>query len=243
MQLDNKVYLISYLILSYLILHPFALSSTPPFLKDHALRTGKFHVTPLPKTTSPQSFNDLKPVAITPIPSLICEDFVFNWAYPKIVKNMDTQQFGNIKSTSTSHCLVSLLDFSLSHLDKRNTSLVLAFADFKKAFDLVDHTVLLNKVIEIGINPNLTAWLANFLTDRRQAVRYQGAVFFLKHLTCRVPQRTKMGPLCFLMMINDALTDTSHRWKYVDDCTVGILVNNRMPDYSPLQATLGRLQT
>ena len=155
---------------------------------------------------------------------------------------MDTQQFGNIKSISTSHCLVSLLDLILSHLDKRNTYVALAFIDFKKAFDLVDYTVLLNKVIETGLNHNLTAWLADFLTDRRHAVRYQGAVSSIKHLTCGVPQGTNMGPLCFLVLINDALTDTSHRWKYVDDCTVGILVNNRTPDYSTLQATLDRLQ-
>jgi len=51
-----------------------------------------------------------------------------------------------------------------------------------------------------------------------------------------------MGPLCFLILINDALTDTSHSWKYVDDSTVGIPVNTRAPDYSPLQATLDRLQ-
>ena len=70
---------------------------------------------------------------------------MFNWAYTKIVKNTDTQQFGNIKSTSASHCLVSLLDFIPIHLDKRNISLALAFIDLKKTFDLVDHTVLLNK--------------------------------------------------------------------------------------------------
>ncbi|XP_063855765.1 uncharacterized protein LOC135097707 [Scylla paramamosain] len=52
-----------------------------------------------------------------------------------------------------------------------------------------------------------------------------------------------MGPLCFLLLINDALTDTPPRWKYVDDCTVGIPVSTKNPDYSPLQAILERLQT
>ena len=52
-----------------------------------------------------------------------------------------------------------------------------------------------------------------------------------------------MGPLCFLILINDALTNTPHRWKYVDDSTVGIPVYTKSPDFSSLQATLESLQT
>ena len=51
-----------------------------------------------------------------------------------------------------------------------------------------------------------------------------------------------MGPLCFLLLINDALQDTPHRWKYVDDSTVGITINNTNPDYTPLQDHLNSLQ-
>ena len=201
------------------------------------------YVTPIPKITNPQTFNDLRPVAITPIPSLICEDFVFDWSYSKIINHIDAKQFGNIKATSTSHYLVNFLEFIHSNLDKRDTSLALAFVDFRKAFDLVDHTVVVNKAINLGLSPHLVAWLADFLSNRQQAVRYQGSVSSFRHLTCGVPQGTKMGPLCFLMMINDALTDTPHRWKYVDDCTVGITVDNRAPNYTALQDTLDRLQT
>ena len=156
---------------------------------------------------------------------------------------IDTQQFGNIKSTSTSHYLVSFLEFVHSHLDKRNTSLAIAFVDFRKAFDLVDHTVVINKAITLGLSPYLIAWLADFLSGRRQAVRYQGSVSSFQQLICGVPQGTKMGPLCFLILINDALVHTPHRWKYVDDCTVGVPVNNTNPDFSALQSTLNQLQT
>ena len=166
-----------------------------------------FLCNPIPKTTSPQSLTDLGPIAITPLPSLICEDFVFDWAYSDIKTTIDSQQFGNMKSSSTTHCLVSFLDFIHSHLDKRNTSHAVAFVDFRKAFDLVDHTVVITKAISLGLNPNLITWLAGFLHGRRQAVRYQGCVSF-QHLICGIPQGTKRGPLCFLILINDALTDT-----------------------------------
>ncbi|MPC40784.1 hypothetical protein E2C01_034352 [Portunus trituberculatus] len=51
-----------------------------------------------------------------------------------------------------------------------------------------------------------------------------------------------MGPLCFLILINDALTNTLHCWKYVDDCTVGVPIDNKKPKLSALQATLEQLQ-
>ena len=198
-------------------------------------------VTPIPKSPNPQSLNDLRPIAITPIPSLICEDFVFQWTYPKIEKHIDPQQFGNVKSCSTSHYLVNFLDFLYKNLERRKTSLAVAFIDFKKAFDLVDHTTILTKAVHLGFPPNLISWIAAFLSNRHQAVRYQGQVSSLQHLTCGVPQGTRMGPLCFLTLINDALHDTPHRWKYVDDCTVGVALDNTELDYTPLQSTLNRL--
>ena len=136
------------------------------------------YITLIPKTPSPQSLNDLRPVAITPIASLLCEDFVFDWAYTKIKNSLDIKQFGNIKATSTTHYLTSFLEFVHGHLDKRNTSLAVAFVDFRKAFDLVDHTVVIKKAISLGLPHTLVAWLADFLTGRRQSVRYQGCLCF-----------------------------------------------------------------
>ena len=55
------------------------------------------------KEKLPQSLNDLRLIAITPLPSLICEDFVFDWAYSDIKTSIDSQQFGNMKCSSTTH--------------------------------------------------------------------------------------------------------------------------------------------
>ncbi|MPC35053.1 hypothetical protein E2C01_028463 [Portunus trituberculatus] len=150
-----------------------------------------------PQDPNPQSLSGLRPVAVTPIPSLICEDLVFEWAYNKISNSLDIQQFGNIRATSTSYYLMSFLDFIHSHLDKRNTSLAVAFVHFRKGFDLVDHTVVINKAIKLGLPPHLTEWLADFLTER-QAARYQNYTSSFQQLICGVPQGTKMGPLSFL---------------------------------------------
>ncbi|XP_050717437.1 uncharacterized protein LOC126999149 [Eriocheir sinensis] len=77
---------------------------------------------------------------------------------------------------------------------------------------------------------------------RQQIVRTQDSVYSPQQLTCSVPQGTKIGYLCFLVVINNAIMDTPHRWKYVDDCNLGFPVKNRAPDYAPLQASLDNLQ-
>ena len=152
-------------------------------------------------------------------------------------------QYGNMRKSSTTHYLVSFLDFLQKNLDKRKTSLAVTFIDFKKAFDLVDHQTVINKAIALGFPTCLVSWLTDFLSDRSQVVRYRGAVSTPQSLSCGVPQGTKMGPLSFLILINDALSDVTHRWKYVDDCTVGLTVDNTSPDYSPLQEYLNTLLT
>ncbi|MPC40783.1 hypothetical protein E2C01_034351 [Portunus trituberculatus] len=152
------------------------------FLSTHVQWIGKHHLSHL--SPSPESLNDFRPISITPIPSLMCEDFVFDWAYNKISNSLDIQQFGNIRATSTFQYLISFLDFIHSHLNKRNTSLAVAFVDFRKAFDLVDNIVVINKAIRLGLPPHLTAWLADFLTGRQQAIRYQNYISSFQQLIC-----------------------------------------------------------
>ena len=146
-----------------------------------------------------------------------------------------------IRGSSTAHCLIDFLDFIYKELEKRKTSVTATFIDFQKAFDLVDHTTVLRKAITMGVRVGLVPWLADFLTNRRQAVRFQGSVSDFLPITCGVPQGTKIGPLLFLILINDALLDTPQRMKYVDDCTIASSVCTTNPNYSPTQSTLNLL--
>lgn len=66
--------------------------------------------------------------------------------------------------SSITHCLVNFIDFLHIHLDKRNTTLDVASVDFRKTFDLADHTVVLCKIVQLGFPPHLAAWLADYLS-------------------------------------------------------------------------------
>lgn len=101
-----------------------------------------------------------------------------------------------------------MLDFIHQNLDNRDAFLAQTCIDFRKAFDLVDHTTVNKMAIHLNLLYHLISWLCDFLSGRRQVTQYQNTISTHHQLNFEIPQGTKMGPLCFLMIINDALTDT-----------------------------------
>ena len=76
--------------------------------------------------------------------------------------------------------------------------------DFSKAFDLVNHTVLINKIIDMGVRRNIIPWLCDFLHRRQQCVRYKSDLSNNVFLNAGVPQGKTFGPIGFQMIINSA---------------------------------------
>ena len=105
----------------------------------------------------------------------------------------------------------------------------MVYLDFAKAFDKVDHGVLLHKIIILGITGKLGVWLYHFLTGRAQFVRLQGCVSFDSPVISGVPQGTVLGPLLFIILmcdINSGITSSSmvsfadDTRLYYDDCAI-----------------------
>ena len=178
-------------------------------------------IIPVPKKPCPGSPGDLRPISLTPTFSKVLEKIIVPLITEDLRPALDVHQYGNMKGTSTAHYLIRLNHNLLTDLEKPGTLFSMVMFDFRKGFDLVDHTILTQKMIQLGLRAQYTKWITSFLSDRQQRVKMpDGSLSGWKKITCGTPQGTLLGPISFLAMINDAATSTDNRLKYVDDLTI-----------------------
>ena len=121
---------------------------------------------------------------------------------------LNDAQHGFSKNRSCETQLISTIrDFSNCLNNKKQTDAI--FLDFSKAFDKVDHQIILSKLHDCGINPTLVSWCESFLLGRSQTVTVDGTESSPKPVPSGVPQGTVLGPLFFLVYINDISNNIS----------------------------------
>ena len=111
-------------------------------------------------------------------------------------------QHGFRNGHSCETALHELISYLNENRNKRAISLLL-FIDFRKAFDLVDTNILLRKLFHYGFSNSAIELIANYFKDRFQSVKYDKKMSPLLSITLGVPQGSVLGPLFFLIMIND----------------------------------------
>ena len=125
------------------------------------------------------------------------------------------------KAYSTELALIEITDYIKRLLDERNY-VISIFIDFKKAFDTIDHEILLYKLECYGIRGLANDFFRSYLTNRRQYTVINGVNSELRTISCGVPQGSVLGPLFFLLYINDlhrSIGDNSVRL-YADDTAI-----------------------
>ena len=133
---------------------------------------------------------------------------------------LDPNQHGSRAGRSTLSQLLQHHDEILSALEN-GENLDCVYLDFSKAYDKVDHGILLHKLRAIGITGKLGRWIANFLSERKQQVLVKGRKSEVAILKSGVPQGSVLGPLMFLLFIGDISKDvTASTLIYVDDAKV-----------------------
>ena len=154
-------------------------------------------VVPMPKEKPITDVNKyLRPISLTPIISKLAEEFVVShYVGPAGLEVIDPDQFGGIPKSSTLLALTSMVHQLAEATDGSGAAERVVLFDYGKAFDLIDHNLLVRKVFNLSIPHSVACWVADFLMRRQQRVKLSAECYLeWGPVTAGVPQGTKLGP-------------------------------------------------
>ena len=202
------------------------------------------NVTPLFKKGDHGLPSNYRPVSLTSVVCKVMESILKDAVMDYLLSNrlLNLSQHGFLPKRSCVSNLLSFLDDVTELVDSKNDVDVI-YLDFQKAFDKVPLNRLMLKVRSLGIHGNCADWINAWLSNRSQRVVVNGELSSWKDVSSGVPQGSVLGPLLFLIFIND-IDDglTSGIFKFADDTKLYRKVNS-FEDSSLLQADLDKLVT
>lgn len=181
------------------------------YICNLSLQTGRFpdrmkiaKVIPLYKSGNKHHFTNYRPVSLLPQFSKILEK-LFNNRLEKFIdkhKLLTESQYGFRSSRSTSLALLDSIECITNSIDKKQYVAGL-FIDLSKAFDTIDHDILIRKLERYGVRGVALDWVRSYLGDRKQFVKLNGGCSLCMDIACGVPQGSVLGPKFFNLYIND----------------------------------------
>ena len=161
-------------------------------------------VTPIFKSGSLSELGNYRPIAVISPFSKVLKRLVYDQLVSYLEKEclLFNFQFGFRKGYSTEYAILETVEKLKSAVDDQKITCGI-FLDFSKAFDTINHHILLEKLYKYGIRGLPHAWFSSYITNRKQYVKVGNTESSLKTITCGVPQGSTLGPLLFLLYIND----------------------------------------
>lgn len=188
-------------------------------------------VTPVYKSGDPTCVSNYRPISVLPVVSKIFEKVISVRLvnYLTTFSLINNLQYGFQKGKSTVDAALRFVEEVYRSLDSKLHTLGI-FIDFKKAFDTVNHDILLGKLSSYGVRGLPLDWFTSYLSGRKQCVKLGSSVSSFKPITIGIPQGTILGPILFLLYINDLpnISKIMRPVLFADDTT--LLVSNKDSD-------------
>ena len=179
-------------------------------------------VCPVFKSGCKKDVSNYRPISCLPVLSKVFEKTVFNqlFTYLSINSILSYNQFGFQPGKSTLHPLIQMLNY-IAKAFNDNKFVVAVFLDLSKAFDTINHSILLSKLKKIGLNETSLTWFQSYLSVRKSYCHVNGVLSSnYKILNQSVPQGSILGPLLFLVFVNDLpLSNDLDTILFADDTT------------------------